>query len=162
MLYMLQCEKLFWVSFLRYLKKMCSFDFWTVSRYCCKQFRTGPNSKNLVLPDSSFSRWASDMFLLSIMFFLHTTRTKKMQTYFVLVFHWPGSNPITTSPCLVKTVCLLCQAEYWVQGITQTWTNWFGFSNRFDSPNLESNCVESAWVGTWVRIEPESNFYGGN
>ena len=31
----------------------------------------------------------------------------------------------------------------------------------FNSPNLESNWVESAWIGTWVRIEPESNLYGG-
>ena len=57
---MLQCEGFFLASILRYLEKICSFDFWTVLRYCCKQFKTGPNSKNLVLPDSSLSRWASD------------------------------------------------------------------------------------------------------
>ena len=34
-------------------------------------------------------------------------------------------------------------------------------SIRFNSPNLESNWVESAWIETWVRIEPESNLYGG-
>ena len=51
---MLQCEKLFLISVLRYLKAMCSFDFWTELRYCCKQFRDGPYSKNLVLPDSSY------------------------------------------------------------------------------------------------------------
>ena len=63
---MLQCEKLFLISFLRYLKAMCSFDFWTASRYCCKQFRDGPNSKNLVMPDSSFSRVASAIVLIHL------------------------------------------------------------------------------------------------
>ena len=63
---MVQCEKLFLISFLRYLKAMCSFDFWTALRYCCKQFRDGPNSKNLVLPDSSFSRWTSDILMKCI------------------------------------------------------------------------------------------------
>ena len=56
---MLQYEKLFLASILRYLEKICSFDFLAVLRYCCKQFKTGPNSKNLVSPDSSLSRWAS-------------------------------------------------------------------------------------------------------